>query len=1048
MSAPKLKKARGLYTATNRYDVPEGALVTANNILILKDGVIQPRWGLVASATSMVTGNVSHWHRASELNGTLWYAGRDTVANTCKIGYASPTAFAGVTVAQTEDGPDGYANFTSSSAVPYFDVEFVKAGNLLYYNPTRGMQRIESTSTQRYAGGFPCAVSCFPRPLSCAAGYLTTAGGVTTAVFQIAHGYVPGLKIKMTSAGEANFAAGEYTVATVPDNVTITYAAGSGTHTSGSEQIFAAEQFVGSSGFVPTTARLAYRALIVEYDSNGNKHVGEVSGRVVVDNASPFVGAADLKNVQLAVIFQPTVLGANSKLELYRTQTVTPTGSVPDPDPGDEMGLTYSKYLTAAEIAQGFVWVTDITPNLSLSTKLYINEQQDGAKQNNARSAPCKTIALWKDRLVQANTFDFPQLNMQLKSVDSSSGGLVAGDVIWLPALVSGSTRNLTALASTSGFTTGDQFSIYTGGTAQTDAKHTVLSLIDVINWNTSTDVAVLPLADGLLASYTAVGDDWPGRFNLKLTQGDQNDPTSAAYKIRGVFGKPTGTSTRDCFSPKLGVYATVTAVITRAANSTSFNTVSAASIDVGEDITLYSDYTNQTVLTIQGTAVSGKVTSVSGATVTIANTGTNGTSNTDCVLTSTYRPLFENNHQKNNLIASKPLDFEAFPPFNYVRIGSPEAQILKCVPCKDSLMVFKEDGLFRVTASGAYGESLSAELVDPNAILWAKDTAVAIDGRIMAWLTKGVAIINEQGVEKYVSKGRIDDRLAPTTTKTSEPDLLAYPFSRRAQAFVDEKRNLYELRICLSSGPSAPYASTINLVYNIDEDAWFEDDLAVVSEVFYQGKRYIQQSTSFYAQDNQVYGGLGTGVLSTFAASITNNVFAFTYTGSIAVGSVIDDQDVTTQYYVLTASGGNGTIYNPLGTLPSVPTNYNIYAPVVSTIKWAPVTFGEENKLKRHKELEILFGVREMMAAELTTTSEQVTTGETVTHKLGTVATSVGVNGFAPYNMRQIVPQQHRVGQQLSVQLVIRTAYGAWTLLGIGCDADVLGPRVNRGNL
>lgn len=1040
MVAPKLKKCRGLYTAPNRYDVPEGALVTANNVLIYKDGVIQPRWGLVPSATSMVVGNVSHWHRSAVLDGTFWAIGRDTSSSLMAIGYGSLSSFAGMSSAGgVEDGPTKYSGF-SDPATPFFDGEWISIGNLLYLNTNRGLRRFENTSNYDIrAGGYPCAVSCFPRPLNVAIGNISRTGTTVTVTTDVAHGYTEGLKVTMTSAGEANFAAGEKTVVSVVSTTQFTYTEAGAAAASTAAQIFSVSNLVGASGILNTNDQVAYKACIVEYDGLGNEHIRAVSGRIVVSNSTPYVGTAALKNPQVAVIFPVSGPLANSKIELYRTPVS------PNAEPSGDMGLVYSKFLTPLDISRGYLWVVDIVPDSQLDAKkLYTNETEDGELQNNLAPPGAKTVSVWGQSIVAANTSELPALSMKLLSVDATSGGLAAGDVLDIGYYQSGVGANypFTAVASTAGFTDYRQFSVYTGGLSPTsDIQHTVFSLLDSLNWGPAT-----PFNTGYVGIYSALPGALTGSFIIRKAYSvDQEEYGSTTVAQRTVSGKRTGTSNRGAFAPKLGAICGVSSA-SRAASVLTINTSANHNFVVGEYVVLYDSWTSQTQSTIVGTACEGQITAVTATSLTVSNAGSNGSAGSAQTVALKYRPLIQGTRSRNRLFVSKYKQWEAFPAANFVDVGAPQAHILKCVQCKDSLMVFKEDGLFRVTRTGNLGEVLSAELVDPNAILWAKDTAVAINGKIMAWLTKGVAIVNEQGVERYVSE-RIVDRLSPTTTALSEPSLLEYPYSRRAFAVVDEKNNLYELRVCLSANPSAPYASTVNVIYNIDNDTWVEDDLAVVSEVFYNGKRYIQQGTTFYSQSDQVCGGTtGTSLgitISPTAISTLASTYTFSTTGAdpvLGTYLVSDLGSVGVVTYVNTGTG-TGYVYVPAG-VSGGESYWDEYLPVVCSIQWAPITFSEENKINRTTEVQFLWGVREQLTCDVTTSSDLVTTTETNTCLLDPRSTNVGVNGFAPQVYRYLVPQQHRVGQQLRVTLKIYTAYGPWTILGIGAEGDVFSSR------
>lgn len=102
----------------------------------------------------------------------------------------------------------------------------------------------------------------------------------------------------------------------------------------------------------------------------------------------------------------------------------------------------------------------------------------------------------------------------------------------------------------------------------------------------------------------------------------------------------------------------------------------------------------------------------------------------------------------KNNwLYHSKPNQPEAVPDVNYVPIGSPDAYIRGLASLRDSLFVFKEDGLFRVTGTTAY--DIRIELFDATVKMVAgQDRSIATAGnQIFAMTNQGVVSITESGV-------------------------------------------------------------------------------------------------------------------------------------------------------------------------------------------------------------------------------------------------------------------------------------------------------------
>lgn len=407
MSTLMTKKCVGLYTASNRYDVPEGALTQATNIIIRRDGVIQPRWGVSQAVADMTASSVAYWHRLENLNGLIYTVGQ--VAGTYLLGYLDPASPAAPTsLGGFGDAPSGTSAY-ASAVTPFFDVEMVKTNGNIYYNGFSGMYRVPGTTNIRRAGGFPCAVAIQPRPIS--AGLSRSGTTTVTATTAFAHGYLKGISVTLTSAGDGNFGAGDYVVVSVPSATTFTYvdATASGTNTLAG-QTFAADQFVGSSGIYADAASAAYRAVLVEYDVAGNEYVGEVSGRVEVTNSAPYIGAGANKNAQLAILFGVSQPAANTKVQLYRSQLVL-TGS-----PSDTMFKVYEKFLTEDERNQGYIWITPESRPDSLTGNggeaLYTNDGEQGLDHNNLRPGGAKTVALWGDMLVQANTTDHPTIEM------------------------------------------------------------------------------------------------------------------------------------------------------------------------------------------------------------------------------------------------------------------------------------------------------------------------------------------------------------------------------------------------------------------------------------------------------------------------------------------------------------------------------------------------------------------------------------------------------------------------------------------------------------
>jgi hypothetical protein len=80
----------------------------------------------------------------------------------------------------------------------------------------------------------------------------------------------------------------------------------------------------------------------------------------------------------------------------------------------------------------------------------------------------------------------------------------------------------------------------------------------------------------------------------------------------------------------------------------------------------------------------------------------------------------------------------------NYYDIGSEEKQILRIFPLRDSLFIFKEDGLFRLSSEF---EPFTIALFDSSCILSAPDSVAVSQNLVYGWTTQGISAISESGV-------------------------------------------------------------------------------------------------------------------------------------------------------------------------------------------------------------------------------------------------------------------------------------------------------------
>lgn len=104
------------------------------------------------------------------------------------------------------------------------------------------------------------------------------------------------------------------------------------------------------------------------------------------------------------------------------------------------------------------------------------------------------------------------------------------------------------------------------------------------------------------------------------------------------------------------------------------------------------------------------------------------------------------NDEKKNRVHISKASQPEACPLLQYVDCGSADEEIQRILALKDSVFVFKNDGIFRITGDDV--NSFRVALFDNTAKLLASESCALFDNSIYCFTDNGVAAVSDIGVE------------------------------------------------------------------------------------------------------------------------------------------------------------------------------------------------------------------------------------------------------------------------------------------------------------
>lgn len=138
---------------------------------------------------------------------------------------------------------------------------------------------------------------------------------------------------------------------------------------------------------------------------------------------------------------------------------------------------------------------------------------------------------------------------------------------------------------------------------------------------------------------------------------------------------------------------------------------------------------------------------------VTVTGAGTTG-----AVSKASDTEVSQNEIRPNRIYYSKFQQPEAVPLVNFLDVGAKDKNILRIFPLRDSLFVFKEDGLFRISGETS---PFFLGLFDSSCIVIPPDSVSVCNNLIYAWTTQGLAVISESGFS--VISRKIDTVILPT---------------------------------------------------------------------------------------------------------------------------------------------------------------------------------------------------------------------------------------------------------------------------------------------
>ena len=224
----------------------------------------------------------------------------------------------------------------------------------------------------------------------------------------------------------------------------------------------------GTGTAVPDDSQVAYSVLWCYTDANNNLILGAPSEWAFVTNSS-----GSPQDVTL-VSSIPEIVTTSFFIQVYRTPS-TPTASV---TPGNNFQLALQYTPDNTDISNGYVTLTDTTPDSLLGAYLYTADGQPTPFPNNPPPIALD-IATYNGMTFYMNFTTGEQLNITMDSVGAPNG-IQVGDTLDITDVDSMTTQTYTAAAAND-FSVGE-FEVVTSGTIAQNIDATARNLASAIN--------------------------------------------------------------------------------------------------------------------------------------------------------------------------------------------------------------------------------------------------------------------------------------------------------------------------------------------------------------------------------------------------------------------------------------------------------------------------------------------------------------------------------------------------------------------------------------
>jgi hypothetical protein len=651
--------------------------------------------------------------------------------------------------------------------------------------------------------------------------------------------------------------------------------------------------------------------------------------------------------------------------QVYRT-TQSSGAAVP---PSADFKLIIEQALTAGQIADNVVFVTDDVLVIFEGAELYTNpNSREGELQANDRPPLVDDVTLFKDHVFYANATTRQQLTFDVVSTDTS----FINNNNWIELKQGAVTRRYVARTGVGNSTVASES---VSGTTTITVTYTAHGLVNGDTILVSNVVGTVAETSYVISGVAANTFDFTAGVGEAATSLDFQGVKNAANQYIFTLLAPGA-------SPATGIDTTARAIV--------------KAVDRDPDATFYARYLSG-ITDIPGKMYFASETFTTNPIQVRAETTQVGQA-FNPELPAAFGTTVQSVQDvlRNIVFSSKVGEPEAVPATNQIVVGSRNKAIQRIFALRDSVIVIKEDGVFRIDGDAV--TNFTATILDGTVLCVSPSSAALINNQVIFLSNQGVCLVSSTSVQ--IISRKIE---APIAAVVGKPELLA-----NTAGVAYESERLYLLTTL------APNTTTASVVYcyNTLTDSWTTWDTYFKNGVVGPSdKLFLISVTNRLLKERKEQNKLDyTGESSTATAiSISSDKLSGLFNfGSVTPqpGDVIVYQNIITRIETATQVGSNYTCTFESVTNIIDASTVVLYKRFKSTIKLSPFTAGATNRSKQFCQLQIHTKEASISTLDISYSNDTFGSSEFTTWKQNTVALQGGWGqlpwGFFAWGLEQ----------------------------------------------